>query len=249
MQEDLGISPAILHELTRHFGTKPIKCPGCGHNMSGIVLAKVSLEWCLHCGGMWLDRGELKQLSGGKHEELSLATARETPTYPERVYQWNVVSQSGKAVHLRENWMGTTIRGGVLAFVIFIASRFVELAVGTMFQRLGMVLVFTLPFLWPVVALARSARALDAQPGRLVAHYGFPLWPRRKTWTGQAEFTWDSQQVNRNSRVYCLRIVQEGEKWLLVRSQNSDLVFSLGSVLSQATTWKFITPNTNWLGV
>lgn len=47
-----------------------MKCPKTGHDLVTISLHGVQVDTCQHCGGMWLDAGELDTLL--KHEEPGL---------------------------------------------------------------------------------------------------------------------------------------------------------------------------------
>lgn len=40
-------------------------CPICGKSMVALEFHGVELDHCLHCGGVWLDRGELGVLLAG----------------------------------------------------------------------------------------------------------------------------------------------------------------------------------------
>jgi hypothetical protein len=42
-------------------------CPKCGFNLQTIAFKGVSIDRCFHCGGTWLDAGELEQLAGKEH--------------------------------------------------------------------------------------------------------------------------------------------------------------------------------------
>jgi hypothetical protein len=44
-----------------------MKCPKCGWDLQEISLHGVKVDQCAHCGGIFLDAGELEQF--GKHEE------------------------------------------------------------------------------------------------------------------------------------------------------------------------------------
>lgn len=44
-----------------------MKCPKCGMDLQEIELHGVKVDQCSHCGGVFLDAGEIDQL--GKHEE------------------------------------------------------------------------------------------------------------------------------------------------------------------------------------
>jgi Zn-finger nucleic acid-binding protein len=53
-------------ERRRHL----MKCPRDGYDLATHTLHGVQVETCSHCGGMWLDKGELKTLI--EHEEKGL---------------------------------------------------------------------------------------------------------------------------------------------------------------------------------
>jgi len=40
-----------------------MKCPKCGHSLSEIEYRGVRIDRCGNCSGVWLDAGELEQLS------------------------------------------------------------------------------------------------------------------------------------------------------------------------------------------
>jgi hypothetical protein len=44
-----------------------MKCPKDGHDLATSTHHGVTIEVCSHCGGMWLDAGELQQLA--THED------------------------------------------------------------------------------------------------------------------------------------------------------------------------------------
>ena len=44
-----------------------MKCPKCGMDLQEIGLHGVKVDQCAHCGGIFLDAGELEQLS--RHDE------------------------------------------------------------------------------------------------------------------------------------------------------------------------------------
>ncbi|MBI2346489.1 MAG: zf-TFIIB domain-containing protein [Deltaproteobacteria bacterium] len=41
-------------------------CPKCGLELEEIVYRGVRIDKCFHCGGVYLDNGELEKLSGGE---------------------------------------------------------------------------------------------------------------------------------------------------------------------------------------
>lgn len=48
-----------------------MKCPKCGMDLETIVFRGVSIDKCYHCGGTFLDAGELEQLAGKGGDVLS----------------------------------------------------------------------------------------------------------------------------------------------------------------------------------
>jgi hypothetical protein len=42
-------------------------CPKCGMNLDTIAFRGLTIDKCFHCGGTWLDAGELEQLAGKEH--------------------------------------------------------------------------------------------------------------------------------------------------------------------------------------
>jgi hypothetical protein len=47
--------------------------------MSAVTLRGTSVDLCTHCGGLWLDRGELTRLSVGRHVEVELQPLPKEP--------------------------------------------------------------------------------------------------------------------------------------------------------------------------
>jgi Zn-finger nucleic acid-binding protein len=68
--DHLGLSPAMLKELMAHFAGTRLNCPSCAARMSPVTLKGVHADLCGTCGGVWLDRGELHRVSGGRFEEV-----------------------------------------------------------------------------------------------------------------------------------------------------------------------------------
>jgi ribosomal protein L37AE/L43A len=44
-------------------GTSPMVCPRCGGSLKESKFEDVSIDTCEKCGGVWLDAGELQQLT------------------------------------------------------------------------------------------------------------------------------------------------------------------------------------------
>lgn len=61
-QRELAESAATEAERQTHY----MKCPKDGYDLSSSQYHGVQIETCPHCGGMWLDAGELETVS---HEE------------------------------------------------------------------------------------------------------------------------------------------------------------------------------------
>ena len=46
---------------------RAMNCPSCSQNLIVLELDNVEIDYCLACGGVWLDAGELSLLLYGKH--------------------------------------------------------------------------------------------------------------------------------------------------------------------------------------
>jgi Zn-finger nucleic acid-binding protein len=73
---------ALEAERKSHF----MKCPKDGFDLSSSEYHGVQIETCPHCGGMWLDAGELEAVAHEEHHTLlgkvlsdALATFRRSP--------------------------------------------------------------------------------------------------------------------------------------------------------------------------
>jgi Zn-finger nucleic acid-binding protein len=81
-QRERAQAAALEEERKSHI----MKCPKDGYDLTSSVLHGVQVETCPHCGGMWLDAGELETVS---HEDRpsvftrvlsdALSTFRRTP--------------------------------------------------------------------------------------------------------------------------------------------------------------------------
>jgi uncharacterized protein len=61
-QRELADAAALESERKSHY----MKCPKDGYDLASSTYHGVQIETCPHCGGMWLDAGELEAVS---HEE------------------------------------------------------------------------------------------------------------------------------------------------------------------------------------
>jgi rubrerythrin len=57
-------SQMAAEELQKLKALHWMHCPKCGFEMHSIVFKGVSIEECPHCGGIYLDASEVKQLMG-----------------------------------------------------------------------------------------------------------------------------------------------------------------------------------------
>jgi Zn-finger nucleic acid-binding protein len=54
-------------EQAKAAGASSMICPRCGGSLKGSKFEAVSIDSCEKCGGVWLDAGELEQLT--KHQK------------------------------------------------------------------------------------------------------------------------------------------------------------------------------------
>ncbi len=55
-----------VSEEAKAAGTSSMRCPRCDGNLKEGKVEEVTIDTCEKCGGVWLDSGELEQLT--KHE-------------------------------------------------------------------------------------------------------------------------------------------------------------------------------------
>jgi Zn-finger nucleic acid-binding protein len=58
-QRELADAAALESERKSHY----MKCPKDGYDLASSTYHGVQIETCPHCGGMWLDAGELEAVS------------------------------------------------------------------------------------------------------------------------------------------------------------------------------------------
>ena len=75
----LALDRASLLELANGFGGRRFACPWCTARMRCLVVRSVDLDLCFHCGGLWLEHGELERLSGQRY---SSPTPPQKPAHP-----------------------------------------------------------------------------------------------------------------------------------------------------------------------
>jgi len=76
----LALDRAALMELAEGFGGRRFACPWCTARMRCLVVRGVDLDLCFHCGGLWLETGELERLSGNRHTSPKVTTTTTTTT-------------------------------------------------------------------------------------------------------------------------------------------------------------------------
>lgn len=61
-QEQEGEQEQTIRDIARG------RCPKCGVRLEATTIARVEIDECPQCNGMWLDKGELEALSQGERE-------------------------------------------------------------------------------------------------------------------------------------------------------------------------------------
>lgn len=81
-QRERALAAAVEAERKSHY----MKCPKDGYDLASSQYHGVQIETCPHCGGMWLDAGELEAVSQGDHSNVltrvlsdALSTFRRSP--------------------------------------------------------------------------------------------------------------------------------------------------------------------------
>ena len=65
-QRERAHSAAVEAERKTHY----MKCPKDGYDLTSTQFHGVQIETCPHCGGVWLDAGELAQVVHEEHPAL-----------------------------------------------------------------------------------------------------------------------------------------------------------------------------------
>ena len=81
-QREQAQAAALEAERKSHY----MKCPKDGYDLASSQFHGVQIETCPHCGGMWLDAGELDAVSHDEHSNVltrvlsdALSTFRRSP--------------------------------------------------------------------------------------------------------------------------------------------------------------------------
>ncbi len=59
------------HDLEAQKKLHWMHCPKCGFTLDTVQFKGLAIDRCFHCGGTWLDPGELEQLAGKEHGILN----------------------------------------------------------------------------------------------------------------------------------------------------------------------------------
>ena len=65
-QRELADAARVAAERRSHY----MKCPKDGYDLTSTQFHGVQIETCPHCGGVWLDAGELAQVVHEEHPAL-----------------------------------------------------------------------------------------------------------------------------------------------------------------------------------
>lgn len=65
--EEMKHTREEMRELAALYAGARVPCPACRSKMSPLVLRGASLDMCFGCGSLWVDRGELEVISGGRY--------------------------------------------------------------------------------------------------------------------------------------------------------------------------------------
>jgi len=62
--EEASRRPSTTDSVVGKGGQRQLVCPACSHSMEKKMMGGAEIDECPSCGGMFLDRGELKLISG-----------------------------------------------------------------------------------------------------------------------------------------------------------------------------------------
>ena len=65
-QRERALAAAAEAERKSHY----LKCPKDGYDLTASLFHGVQIETCPHCGGVWLDAGELKAIAREEHANV-----------------------------------------------------------------------------------------------------------------------------------------------------------------------------------
>jgi uncharacterized protein len=84
-QRELAEAAARDAERRSHF----MKCPKDGYDLTSSTYHGVQIERCPHCGGMWLDAGEIEAVAHEERQALLTRVISEALTSLQRVHDWD----------------------------------------------------------------------------------------------------------------------------------------------------------------
>ena len=65
--EEIKSTREELNEIAAQYGGARVQCPACKSKMSPLVLRGEHVDLCFGCGSLFVDKGELELISGGRH--------------------------------------------------------------------------------------------------------------------------------------------------------------------------------------
>jgi Zn-finger nucleic acid-binding protein len=83
-QRETAEKAAVDAERKSHF----MKCPKDGYDLSSSLYHGVQIETCSHCGGMWLDAGEIEAVAHEHRPALLTRVISDALVSLKRVRNW-----------------------------------------------------------------------------------------------------------------------------------------------------------------
>ncbi len=140
LHDELALSRSTLLEIAQSFGGHRFSCPACTSKMRPLVLRGVDVDLCFHCGGLWLDDGEIERLSAQRYRsmprttlvpltttaDLPDATVRFSAVHPLRRSIGNVVGFNAALLalmHLSGVGNSRVLVGAVVLGVLYLLTR------------------------------------------------------------------------------------------------------------------------------
>ena len=240
LTRELGHTPEFLRALASHFAGARLTCPGCALKMSAVTLRGTPVDLCLHCGGLWLDRGELTRLTVGRHVEVDVPPLLGAPPpspvafppTPRVVEHWLLTTNLVGELDLRPTAaMRSSTHVGCVGFTALAALVAVGTGLSSWAWSVGV----------GVVALAMGLTDWHAvaSPGRINVHYSlFGLrWMRRVA--GRRVLEHRARCDDEGRWTYTVRT--RGPTWRSWEfgrsSSNGEAINELAEALHQATGW------------
>jgi len=84
-QREQAEATRVAAERQSHY----MKCPKDGYDLASSTYHGVQIETCPHCGGMWLDAGEIEAVSHEERPALLTRVISDAFTSLKRVRNWD----------------------------------------------------------------------------------------------------------------------------------------------------------------